>query len=395
LASAETWIISAQFAFEVEGYLKENVLSQNIGWHRLGIRLAVRCFAVLETLIFLVGTLPMSHTLAASPLATSKTVSVYTWWDYVPPEVIEKLKSRGFKVNIIEYRSNEVALSKLLSGKADYDIAIISNWVLRVLEESHKVDSEILDSLIHKRKYLDFAMDFSRACVPYLWSTTTFAADAKGLKEGPMSINALLALQSRAYKIGIVDDPIEFAARVVADNKDKCSDGDQNPNQKQNVFDLIDRCPAQNLLETVGKIDRGLFRNTLEPILGPKSAIYGWHGVVGGLLASLPTFEFYLPKSNPVVGLDYVCVLKGRKESSLPAFVELLTDEESTNFNIAKTQYFSPYVVDTGTYSPKVKKLKEDLLARLKTEKPVILSPPKGSVHAKINKWWQKIRYGR
>ncbi len=354
-----------------------------------------RCSGLFETLIFLVGILPMSRTLASPTLATPKTVSLYTWWDYVPTQVIEKLKSRGFRLNIIEYRSNEVALSKLLSGKSDYDIAIVSNWVVRVLEESNRVDSRILGALIHKRKYLDFAADFSRVCVPFLWSTTTFAADAKNLKEGPMSINALLALQSRAYKIGIVDDPIEFAARVVADNKDKCTGGDQNQNPNQNVFDLIDRCPAQNLLETVGKIDRGFFRNTLDPILGPKAAIYGWHGEVGARIASLPTFEFYLPKSNPVVGLDYVCVLKGRKESSLPAFVELLTDEESTNFNIAKTQYFSPYVVDTGTYSPKVKKLKEDLLARLKTEKPVILSPPKGSVHAKINKWWQKIRYGR
>lgn len=380
---------------ELEGHVTGRISPSLNKLRRLRTQLAVRFFGLLETLIILVGIVPMSYTSAAPPLAASKTVSVYTWWDYIPSEVIEKLRSKGMKVNIIEYRSNEVALSKLLSGKSDYDIAIVSNWVLRVLEEAHKVDSKILEDLMHKRKYLDFATEFSGACVPYLWSTTTFAADAKNLKEGPMNINSLLALQSREYKIGIVDDPIEFAARVVADNRDKCADGDQKQDKEQNVFDLLERCPAKNLLETVGKIDRGLFRNTLEPILGPKSAIYGWHGVVGGLLASLPTFEFYLPKNNPVVGLDYVCVLKGRKEKSLPAFVELLTDEESTNFNIARTQYFSPYVNDTGTYFPKVKKLKEDLLARLKTERPVILTPPKGSVHGKINKWWQKIRYGR
>lgn len=324
-------------------------------------------------------------------IASPKAISVYTWWDYIPTEVIEKLKSKGFKISIIEYRSNEVALSKLLSGKSDYDIAIVSNWVLRVLEESNKIEPKTLEAIIHKRKYLDFATNFSRSCVPYLWSTTTFAADAKNLKEGPKSINALLALQRQSYTIGIVDDPIEFAARVVSDNNEECLEG----GKEKNILDLIDRCPTQNLLKTVGKVDRGFFRSTLEPILGPKTAIYGWHGVVGGQMGTLPTFEFYLPKTNPVVGLDYVCVLKGGKNDSLPALVELLTDEESTNLSIVKTQYFSPYVVDTGNYLPKVKQLKEDLLIRLKTEEPLILSPPKSSAHAKINKWWQKIRYGK
>ncbi len=294
---------------------------------------------LFSTFVFFSGTMIIPHS-----IASQRAISVYTWWDYIPAEVIEKLKAKGFKISIIEYRSNEVALSKLLSGKSDYDIVIVSNWVLRVLEESNKVEPKTLEALLLKRKYLDFATNFSRSCVPYLWSTTTFAADAKNLKEGPKSINSLLGLQNQSYKIGIVDDPIEFAARVVSDNKEACPDG----GKEQNVLDLIDRCPNQNLLKTVGKVERGFFRNTLEPILGPKTAIYGWHGIVGAQMGSLPTFEFYLPKANPVVGLDYVCVLKGRKEASLPALVELLTDEESTNMSILKTQYFSPYVFDTG-----------------------------------------------
>jgi hypothetical protein len=366
--------------------MKVLVLGRLNAESRSGLRLTRLGLCLLELLILFCGTV-----LTTRSLALSKTISVYTWWDYVPSEVIAKLKAKGFKVNIIEYRSNEVALSKLLSGKSEYDIAIVSNWVLRVLEDANKVEAKTLESLIHKRKYLDFTTSFSESCVPYMWSTTAFAADAKNLKEGPRSIKALLALQSRSYTVGIVDDPIEFAARVVSDNREKCPNGDK----EENIFDLIDRCPAEKLLDAHGELDRGLFRNTLEPILGPKSAIYGWHGVVGGQIGALPTFEFYLPKGNPVVGLDYVCVLKGRKDASLPSFVELLTDEESTNFNVAKTQYFSPFVIDTGNYSPKVRRLKEDLMARLKTEKPIVLSPPKSSTHAKINKWWQKIRYGK
>ncbi|MBK7963086.1 MAG: hypothetical protein IPK04_18965 [Bdellovibrionales bacterium] len=283
---------------------------------------------LLELLILFFGAVSTNQ-----GFALSKTISVYTWWEYVPSEVITKLKSKGFKVNIIEYRSNEVALSKLLSGNSDYDIAIVSNWVLRVLEDANKVEAKALESVLQKRKYLDFTTSFSKSCVPYMWSTTVFAADAKSLKEGPRSIKALLALQSRSYTVGIVDDPFEFAARVVSDNKEKCPNGDK----EENIFDLIDRCPAEKLLEAHGELDRGLFRNTLEPILGGNAAIYGWHGEVGGQIGSLPTFEFYLPKGNPVVGLDYVCVLKGRKDASLPSFVELLTDEESTNFNVAKT----------------------------------------------------------
>lgn len=323
-------------------------------------------------------------------LASSKTVTIYSWWDYIPSEVIDKIGKKGIKINIIEYRSNEVALSKLLSSKSEYDIVIVSNWVLRVLEEAQKVDLATSGILRSRRNYLEFSTKFASSCIPYLWSTTTFAADSKNLKISPRSIDDLLALHRKSYTIGIVDDPIEYSARIVSDSKEKCSASGASTN----VLDRLEHCSAEKLLKLSDKSERGFFRNTLEPILGPKSAVYGWHGEIGGQIDSLPTYEFYLPEGKPVFGLDYVCILKGRSNKLLPEVVELLTDEESTNINILKTQYFSPYVNDTGKYSPKVKKLKEELLERMKNESPIILTPLSRAVHAKINKWWQKVLYG-
>ena len=62
-----------------------------------------------------------------------KKVKIFSWWEFVAPKVLKTLEHKGYEIEIVEYRSNEVALSKLLAKKEDFDVAIISNWVLKLL----------------------------------------------------------------------------------------------------------------------------------------------------------------------------------------------------------------------------------------------------------------------
>jgi hypothetical protein len=192
--------------------MKVLVLGRLNAESRSGLRLTRLGLCLLELLILFCGTV-----LTTRSLALSKTISLYIRGGIMfPLKLLQNSKQRASRVNIIEYRSNEVALSKLLSGKSEYDIAIVSNWVLRVLEDANKVEAKTLESLIHKRKYLDFTTQFLENPVFHICGRRQpLLPTRKILKRGLKSIKALLALQSRSYTVGIVDDPIEFAARVV------------------------------------------------------------------------------------------------------------------------------------------------------------------------------------
>lgn len=319
-------------------------------------------------------------------------IALLNWWSYVTSDVQKKLSDNKFVYSVIEYRSNEVALSKLLSSDADYDAVIVSNWVLKVLKKSNYLDNSFNKSLLQKRDYISFLKKIDDSCIPYLWSTTTFARLSSNHSTTPTTVAELLELKKKNFKIALIDDPIELMARIILDNKDLCLDKN---NTKSNPLDLISQCGST--LNTLSKnLDVSDFRNSLETFLAPETAVYGWHGAVGALLPSHPNLTFVLPQSDIVLGADYVCIPKKKKyKKNLKKFVEILTSKENTQIQASQLQYFSPYKNHEFPQHPKIIQLKRDVLEKIKHSDPVFLMPPNSESHEKINHWWQKIRYGK
>lgn len=224
-----------------------------------------------------------------------------------------------------------------------------------------------------------------------MWSTTTFSIESTNAKIKPNTIADLLELKNKGFKVGFIDDPIELAARAILDNKDSCN----NPLHSNNPLTITPKCELElNKLNT--KLDPRDFRNSLETFLDSNTAIYGWHGVVGAALNTHPNLNFVLPKSDIVLGADYVCIPKKKRyKPNLKKFVEFLTNRENTQLQASELQYFSPYNNHEVHQHPKIIQLKKDILERLKTSKPIFLLPPNEESHSRINKWWQSIRYGQ
>lgn len=324
-------------------------------------------------------------------LNKNESISVYNWWDFITSETQEKLKKEGFNFNVIEYRSNDVALSELLSSKSDFDVVIVSNWVLQVLNKTNYIDKKFNNNLLIKRKYLPFLKNLSEGCMPYMWATTMFAVETNNDNIKPDTLNSLLELKSKGFKISIVDDQMEFMARVFLDNMDKCL-------KKAEFVDPLNI--SKDCITTLEKNTKYFepkdFRNSIENFINQDTAVYAWNGEVGDQLANHPNIRFILPKSNVLLGADFLCIPKKKKyKKDLFKFIEILTNEKTTAQQASKFQYFSPYVEHKVNYHPKIDKLKQELFERINQSSPVFLAPPQSEVHERINHLWQKVRFGK
>lgn len=325
-------------------------------------------------------------------IAEVPTIKIFTWWEFIAPKVTQKLKNSGFKIEVTEYRSNEVALSKLLTKNPGYDVVIVSNWVLKILENNQLLDQNSLKKIGEQRNYHSFLkkLDQKFTCLPYLWATTTYAMDVRSQASKNMNLFKLAELKKDGYTIGIIDDPIEFGAMALLSNDPICA----NKTENINFFDGILKCnfpAADQILKILSPSD---FRNSIQSLVGPKTALYGWHGEIGEIISKFDFMEFIEPSHNSIIGLDSVCILKS--STNIPTSIKLaklLTSESMTKISAEKMQYFSPFKNLQILYNVKIAKLYQHIINKTKNEKPIILYPPKISTQEKLNQWWQKIRY--
>ncbi|MBC7753632.1 MAG: hypothetical protein H7Z71_05305 [Moraxellaceae bacterium] len=312
----------------------------------------------------------------------AQTIRLLTWWDYLAPNVVERVQKSGFKLEISPYKSNEVAFAKLISKSNEYDAAIVSGTILDSV--SKIVEFEGVQRINSSRKYLDFIPTAN--CVPYMWSVTLFSV--KGSAK-IYSLPDLLSLKNKGYSVAVIDDALEIAARSMLDGD--CVHGNDS---KKMSWDSSKKCMADfGFLNGLSAAD--LKTSTAEYLIKKNSAAYGWHGEITSLLdGGADSINVFLPERSPVIGVDYLCAFKKSKidKRRLVEFIKLLTDRQSIKSNVEMTGYFSPYMNHKVKLHSKIKTVLNEIFAR-KKYKPLLLNAPPKEVHDSLNTRWQKVKY--
>ncbi|MBI3896769.1 MAG: hypothetical protein HY308_00565 [Gammaproteobacteria bacterium] len=323
------------------------------------------------------------------------SVHLYNWWDYIAPTVTKRLANSGYQTKVTAYVSNEVAISRLSAQQHDFDVAIVSNFALPYLIEHGLVETDQFQNTAKKRNYLPLFADAVPHCLPYFWSSTVFIANEQQTPNIPSSLRELLALKKEGYKIGIVDDLFETAARLIGDSKEICG---KSPTDYigGNIFNILSNCSDKKFTQIEG-LEAGDFVSALDDLLkNPKIAVYAWHGAAFMHLSKYPHLRAKVPHM-PVIGYDAVCIVKrkNRKASlgDLVKYVETLTDKQSTALNMSSNQYFSPYKNHTTGLMPPTRELYEEVTRNVSHQKPIILKPPRLPDHLRLNEWWISVRY--
>lgn len=323
----------------------------------------------------------------------ARVVRLLNWWDYLAPRTIQKLEQNKYKIDLSVYSSTEIATSRLLSSRDKYDVVIISGMVKEIIQQTGRIEKQVLNEVVSKRNYLS-AVIKDKTCVPYFWGASIFAYDAKSIKIAPSSIADLVKLKKQGVSVGLLDDPFEITTRLKLDGQLNClhlKSGQNNWNDS--------KCTKDAKLSSEINFSAADFRSDVEAFLKKNnSAVYSWHGAAWLAAKENPNIQLVVPQKHPVIGVDYVCIPKNRahpklSKEQLVKFVELLTDPESTHWGVESTQYFSPYKNDLQGLSPAVVKLYQNLMSVMAQSSPFVLTAPEKDEHQLINNWWRGVRY--
>src|SRR6187431_310371 len=119
--------------------------------------------------------------LLTAPVFAADTLHVYTWADYVNPDLVKRFqKEHACKVVIDTFDSNETMFAKLKAGATGYDLIFPTSYMVKVMNDqgmllpldhalltnAKNIDSEVLVKVYDKK------MEHS---VPYTLGYAVFA----------------------------------------------------------------------------------------------------------------------------------------------------------------------------------------------------------------------------
>ena len=112
---------------------------------------------------------------------SARTLHVYTWADYIKPEVVQRFeRENGCKIVIDTFDSNEAMYAKIKAGATGYDIITPTSYMVSLLQVQgmlRPLDKALLPNLVHvDPDYLKIAIDKTMDhSVPYMLTNTGIA----------------------------------------------------------------------------------------------------------------------------------------------------------------------------------------------------------------------------
>lgn len=243
--------------------------------------------------------------------AQSKQLFLYSWANYVPPNLLKRFEAEtGIKVSIDAYDSNDSMLAKLQAGGGGYDIVVPSNSVLGTMIKSGlllKVEASRMSNFKnvtapHDHPATDPNRDYS---VPYLWGSTGFTYDSAKVPGGKLTESWKEFFEPRpevAGKIAALNDQGEmFTAAAHYLGIDTCT---ENPTDAQRILDLLEKQkPSVKIYSSTGTIGR--------MAAGEVTMHQQWNGASYKSHAKLATAVFVYPQEGMNLWGDNFAVPKG------------------------------------------------------------------------------------
>ena len=156
----------------------------------------------------------------ASPEATRKVVTIYTWDQYLNPELLAEFESRtGIRVEPLIYESSDEMVEGLKSEPGRYDLFVSEDGYIPILA-GKRLMKPLDRSKLPNWKNLDVAYTDqpfdpkNEFTTPYLWGTTLLAY-RKDLLPNPKKSWSIIFDPALKDKISFLDDRMEWYAGVL------------------------------------------------------------------------------------------------------------------------------------------------------------------------------------
>ncbi|CAM3072847.1 extracellular solute-binding protein [Streptobacillus felis] len=240
-----------------------------------------------------------------------EVLNIYTWESFVPDEIFEDFeKETGIKVNVSFYDTNDVMLSKLLSGVKEYDIISPSTDFIKVLRDNdflEKLDKSKFNNVFEN---ITISKDLLKTYDENLDYTIPYNLFATGISLKNDSVNPKYA-EERSLEI-LLDPEYKSRMTILDDSREVIGmalqylgypSDSKNDNELQEAKDLILKWK-----ENIAKFENVTYGKGLTT--GEFVAVHGYQDVFYEIdEEEFKEYTYYLPK-GAMMYIDTMAILK-------------------------------------------------------------------------------------
>lgn len=284
--------------------------------------------------------------------AAAETLHLYTWADYISPEVVEKFeKQHGCKVVIDTFDSNEAMYAKLKAGAKGYDLLFPTSYMIQVMEQEGmlaRLDHAKLPNLKHVdpailEKIHDRGM---KSSVPYTLGYAVIACRTDKVKD-PVASWSMFDRPEFAGRMTLFDDMRETIGAAL-----------KSLGHSINTRDEAQLAAAKDVLlrwkKNAAKFDNEGYKAGLDS--GEFIVVHGYSGDLFQVAQENDKVGILIPKEGVTASCDEMVIPTSAPHPALAhAMINFLLDPEIAAENMEWMGYLCPN-------TEALKKVSEDFL---------------------------------
>ena len=254
-----------------------------------------------------------------------ETLYYFTWSDYVEPELLTVFEaSRGVRVVVDTFSSNEELLAKVQTGMTGYDVVVPSDFMAGIMGRLGLLAELDLARIPHvrdlERHLTQLPFDpVQKYAIPYLWGTVGIGYNSEVVTEKPTSWDVLWDIQYSG-RISMLNDQREVLGLALRALGHSLNSRDPLLIQQAKVK-LIEQKPLVKAY-TSEQFDHLL-------VSGDVVLAHAWGGPVARAMRENSSLRFAIPKEGGTIWTDCLAVLaSSRKKILAMDFINYLLSEQ-------------------------------------------------------------------
>jgi len=291
---------------------------------------------------------PLTRALAAAALLgllagcgakETPTLHVYTWADYVKPELVQRFeKERQCKVVIDTFDSNESMYAKLKAGASGYDVITPSSYFVSIMWQQGMLldlDHAKLPNIKNVDPgYLHLAIDSAMAhSVPYMLTNTGIAYLKSKVKD-PVASWAMFERPDLKGRVTMLNDARETIGAALKFLGYSLNTTDSLELEK--AKDVVIRWKKQ-----LAKFESEQYKSGLAS--GEFLLAHGYSGDILQAQLENPDIAFFAPREGLSIACDDLVILKDSRQAELAyAFIDFLHQPDVAAENSLAISYLCP-----------------------------------------------------
>jgi spermidine/putrescine transport system substrate-binding protein len=273
--------------------------------------------------------------------ADQTTLRVYTWADYLDPELAERFeKEAGCKLSLDTFDSNEAMHAKLSAGAGGYDVLVPTSYMVKTLIREgrlQKLDHAKLTNIKNvDADYLKHALDPGMTySVPYMLAPTCIAWLASKVSN-PVASYTMFDREDLKGRITLLDDMREVLGAALLSLG--FSLNSTAPEQLSKARDVVIRWK-----KNIAKFDNEQYKSGIAS--GEFHLVQGYAGDLLQVADENEDIVVKIPAEGTAFSCDDLCIPNDAKQVELAhRFIDFLTTPDVAAQNMEYIAYRAPNV---------------------------------------------------